>query len=455
MKLKKIVTLGCLIGIMYSLSSCGSKEKKDYWSDDPFGEKEQKETSKPRYIWIDAAANFPYFANDKDQIRRDLEHVKSVGFTDIVVDVRPVTGDVLFKTQQVAAVQELYAWVNGVYQPIRRTQTWDYLQAFIDIGHELKLKVHAGFNTFVGANVAGNGTGLLYRDKTKQDWASQVYQGGRIQSVMETNQPTKFLNPSNVEVQNFLLALLEDLSKYDLDGIILDRARYSNLNADCSEASIRAFEAYIGKNISQFETDVMEPLLKHKPTEYSNLEKSWLEFRARTIYSFMEKAKSVVKKNNHEIKFGVYVGAWYSSYFDVGVNWASKRYNPSVDYAWASANYYKYGYADMMDQMILGAYASPRNILGAGEWSVQGFSRLAYKKIKKASPIVVAGPDVGNWDPKNEVPLEAENQAIIDAVPAVMGECDGFFLFDLCHIRANNQWQVLERALKPFNHTEK
>ncbi len=42
------------------------------------------------------------------------------------------------------------AWVNGVYSKVERTATWDYLQAFIDEGHKLNLKVHAGFNTMAG-----------------------------------------------------------------------------------------------------------------------------------------------------------------------------------------------------------------------------------------------------------------------------------------------------------------
>ena len=52
----------------------------------------------PMYIWVDAAANFPDFANSKDNIRRDLTLAKETGFTDVVVDVRPTNGDVLFES---------------------------------------------------------------------------------------------------------------------------------------------------------------------------------------------------------------------------------------------------------------------------------------------------------------------------------------------------------------------
>ena len=47
---------------------------------------------KPRYVWIDAAANFPDYANNKENISTDMVKVKNAGFTDIIVDVRPTTG---------------------------------------------------------------------------------------------------------------------------------------------------------------------------------------------------------------------------------------------------------------------------------------------------------------------------------------------------------------------------
>ena len=37
----------------------------------------------------------------------------------------------------------------------------------------------------------------------------------------------------------------------------------------------------------------------------------------------MQKARTAVKGVKPGIKFGVYVGGWYSTYYDVGVNWAA------------------------------------------------------------------------------------------------------------------------------------
>lgn len=85
-----------------------------------------------------------------------------------------------------------------------------------------------------------------------------------------------------------------------------------------------------------------------------------------------EKVKSV----NSEINFGVYVGAWYSSYYTSGVNWASPKYDTSAYYPkWATADYKNYGYADHLDYIFLGAYASVDKIYGSGEWTMEGFCK--------------------------------------------------------------------------------
>mgnify|MGYP001237597748 FL=1 len=71
----------------------------------------------------------------------------------------------------------------------------------------------------------------------------------------------------------------------------------------------------------------------------------WLEFRAKVIYDFMQKARTAVKGVKPGIKFGVYVGGWYSTYYDVGVNWAASTYDTSRYYNWATSKYKNYGYA--------------------------------------------------------------------------------------------------------------
>ena len=71
-------------------------------------------SEKPRFIWIDAAANFKDFANSKENIARDLTLAKNAGFTDIVVDIRPTTGDILYKSS-VSGVQQV-EWLGAWFR---------------------------------------------------------------------------------------------------------------------------------------------------------------------------------------------------------------------------------------------------------------------------------------------------------------------------------------------------
>ena len=433
---------------------CGDDGNKHSWE---FGDDDEEETDpkaeKPRYIWIDAAANFPDFANSKENIARDLGLAKESGFTDIVVDVRPTNGDVLFKTTAGSQVEWLGAWVSGVYTKVNRTATWDYLQAFIDEGHRLGLRVHAGFNTFVGGNVTALGNaGVVFRDDEKAAWVTYKLSDSGIHSALdEQTGGERFFNPVNEDVQNYICDLLEDLAAYEgLDGIILDRGRFEGLASDFSDYTRKKFEAFLGHEIADFPGDVMRTDITEGniPSDVPVYFKKWLEFRVKVVHDFMVKARTRIKARNPEVKFGVYVGGWYSTYYANGVNWASPDYNTSLKYSWATADYKNYGYADHMDQILIGAYAAPTAVYGNTEWTIQGFCRNAMDLIKGAAP-VIEGPDVGNgqWATAGDAVV---NQAITKSVDAAIHACDGYFLFDMIHLKQKNQWQYVKQGIDNY-----
>jgi uncharacterized lipoprotein YddW (UPF0748 family) len=434
--------------ILYLSGSC-SKNNKEYeweWNDGIVNN-----SDKPRFIWIDAAANFPDFADSRDNILRDLQLAKNAGFTHIVVDVRPTTGDVLFKTAIVDQVRWLGAWMPNGYTKIERTATWDYLEAFIDAAKESNLKIYAAINTMTGGNVTSLGSqGVLYRDQSKKEWATKLLTGaGNIVSTLAGGTGAKFFNPAHEDVQTYLCDLLEDLAAYEgLDGIILDRGRFDDLDSDFSEYTRRKFEEYLGFQIQNFPNDVMIPGTKagSLPSPMPPYFKQWLEFRVKTIHDFMEKAHNRVKAKNPKIDFGVYVGGWYSTYYGVGVNWASPKYNTEATYgSWASAKYKNFGYADLMDVILIGAYAPPSRVYGTSEWTVQGFCSRAVNFIK-GDALVAGGPDVGNgeWATATDAVI---NKAITQSVDAAMNACDGYFLFDMIHLKKKNQWQYVKEGI--------
>ena len=50
------------------------------------------------YVWVSCEGNWEEFANSRENIARDIAKLKECGFTDLVVDVRPTNGGVLFKS---------------------------------------------------------------------------------------------------------------------------------------------------------------------------------------------------------------------------------------------------------------------------------------------------------------------------------------------------------------------
>ena len=178
---------------------------------------------KPRYVWVDAAANFQYYANDAAYIAEDCKRIAEMGFTDLIVDVRSTTGDVLFTSSVAPACKREAAWVNGRYKYVERTAAFDYLETFIQAGHAAGLRVNAAINTMVGGYHSSIGDdGMLYDHPERKDWCTVDNLSSGLTNAMEDpDTGPRFLDPANPEVQGFLLDLLGELAAYEgLDGIV-------------------------------------------------------------------------------------------------------------------------------------------------------------------------------------------------------------------------------------------
>ncbi len=428
----------------------------------PKGDTTSKTTIlKPRYLWIDAAGNFTSYANSKENIAADLKLAYDAGFTDIVVDVRPAEGDVLFKTSAEQQVTKLDVWEGSSYHFYARTATWDYLQAFIDAGHALGLKVHAAINVFTGGckYLYGLGEqGMLFREPSRKDWCTSLNMAGGITNEMDISDPTtygtKFLNPVREDVQNYIIQMLKDLSVYKIDGIFLDRCRFDDLTGDFSDYTRTKFEAYIGTTVGNWPNDCLS--YNTDPSSVTGAAtpkymKKWLEFRVKTIYDFVSKARTAVKAVNPSIQFGTYVGGWYSIYYESGVNWASSTYDVSKYYSWASADYKNYGYAGLLDFILIGAYAAPSDVYGSNEWTMQGFCKLAGNLINGVTKYA-GGPDVGNWYTVGQTPATL-SLAVTNSVDACINSGNGYFCFDMSSVKSNGYWDELKAGFDKYKAT--
>lgn len=408
---------------------------------------------KPRYIWIDAAANFKYYANDVTYIEADCKRIAKMGFTDVIVDVRPTSGDVLFESAVAPACRKVAAWSNG-YRWIERTETFDYLGAFITAGHAAGLRVNAAINTMVGGYHSSIGdAGMLYDQPDKKSWcAVDNLPSGLTNSMDDPETGPRFLDPANPQVQEFLLTLLGELASYEgLDGIVLDRCRYDDygLDAGYTDAAKAVFTEYLGTAPKNWP---VLPQGKGSVSSPSTLERNWLTLRCKIIHDFIEKAASRVHEVAPDIRLGVYVGAWFSEYYSSGVNWTSSKYDLKTGestYKWATEAYQKTGFADLLDFIFLGAYAGTTGVHGSGEWTMEGFAKLGARRLAGAVPFA-AGPDIGNSTGFTEGGQEA---LIPDIVNTMLGSAEGLFVFDLCHIRMYEYWDAFEEAINAYLET--
>lgn len=456
----RILNFSALALVLLAFCSCEKEKDIDFEGTFGGGEITDNPQEGPQgkrcFIWIEGNANFKDYGDSRENIARDMAKISDCGFTDIVVDVRPAGagGDVLFKTDKCPQVDFMGAWVNGSYVKVQRTSDWDYLQAFIDEAHKVGLRVYAGFNTFCGGHESGLGkNGVLFRDAEMNKYATVLNTESGLKSIMDEWADEKFFNPVHPKVQEYILGLLKDLAAYeDLDGIILDRGRFYDFKSDFSDYTRSEFEDYVGKKMTKWPEDVLP--VGHENGDFVPSPKpqyfmQWIEFRAKVIHDFMEDARETVKSVNPKIDFGAYVGGWYEQYYTYGPNWASPGYAASRYFpAWATTKYESFGFSDLLDVQIIGAYSSYNAIYGTYEWSMQGFCRLAKEKTKGAPGLLIGGPDVGNWNWDGKATVSQEVDAVRKSVAACADECDGYFLFDLCHLKLEpRKWDAVKEGI--------
>ena len=430
------VVLSSLLAVL--LAACGGK-----------GVTADKEVTKPALMWFDAEANFARFSNP-DSIDYYLEKIHSLGFTHAIVDVRPITGEVLFDTELAPKMRE---WAG--YE----RKDFDYLGHFIQKAHQLGMEVHASLNVFVaGHNYFDRGQ--VYSQHP--EWASVVYTPQGMTSIMnEKHKYSAMVNPVNDDFRAHILNVLKDLVKRypKLDGLMLDRVRYDGITADFSDLSRKKFEAYTGESVANFPEDIFKWVKNAEGKDEivcGKLFNKWIEWRTKTITDFMKEARAEVKQVNPAISFGTYTGAWYPSYYEVGVNFASNQYDPSKDYDWATPDYGKYGYAELLDLYVTGNYYTDITIAEyektnhvvwnetdsqaqSGTWyCVEGSCRHLRTILRDNK--FMGGILVDQF---------YTNPAKLSATIAMnLKESDGLMVFDIVHIITKDLWKEVEKGMR-------
>jgi len=411
--------------------------------------------SKPKYLWIDASANFGRLS-DSVKAAGMVDKIVATGFTGIIVDLKPISGEVLYPSQSAPRLTE---WKGD-----RRDPDYDYPAVMIRLARRHGLQVLAALNVFAeGWKTEKRGT--IYT--RHPEWQTILWTPEGLKPTTEdASGYSAFVNPALSEVQDYALALIREiLTRYDFDGIVLDRARYDNLRSDFSPESRRQFELFIGQPVDRFPEDIFTWRQDQKgewQTVPGPYYQQWLLWRSQVIYQFFDRARKTVRAIGQERLFVTYAGAWYPSYYELGVNWASGHYDPSNDYSWALPDYRFTGYADLLDFLFAGCYFYPVTITEATAGNrpesanreagvepqikpyhtVEGSAQMALRVTQRRLPVY--GSLYVQQYKDHDDPAQ-----LIRAIEMLLRETDGVMIFDLVHLELFDWWEHVNNA---FNH---
>lgn len=407
---------------------------------------------KPLYMWVDCEANFARMSTP-DSIRYYVTKLHDMGFTDVVVDVKSIMGETLYKSD--------IAPYMGEWEGATRAEDYDMLAHFIEAGHALGMRVHGSLNVFAGGHNYFD-RGIIYGEHA--EWQSMVStENGIVPISSIKSNYNGMLNPANPEVQRYELAILAEFAeKYPtVDGVIFDRVRFDNITSDFSPLSQQLFEEYAGEEVANFPEDILT--WKERPSgkwswEPGPVFNKWVEWRASVIKSFVVEAHKQLKAINPELIVGDYTGAWYPTYYHVGVNWASEQFDPSAMFDWATPEYKNTGYAELLDVYMTGLYytlvtkdevdkangtVGRRTEAGMSDdnsywYCIEGGAEWARKLTCGVVP-VVGSIYVEQYDGNKAQFTRAVDQALRST--------DGVMIFDLVHIINRDWWDALAEGV--------
>ncbi|WP_053436092.1 alpha amylase family protein [Sporosarcina globispora] len=299
-----------------------------------------------------------------------------------------------------------------------------------------------------GAVLSAHGTARTWVLENLEVGETVQYDQTEAKIIPASEYPSSsvFVNPIREDVREYELSIIEEIiSNYDVDGIVLDRARYANEHADFSDLSRQKFEEYIGAPVANWPEDIYEIQFdgSEQNIEEGPLYKDWIEFRAHNIQSYFKQVENLVHSHNEDLIFTTYVGSWYPLYYNEGVNWASQTHQPEYD--WASEDYHKTGYAEYLDFLMTGNYyydvtVEESDAKGLPYWySVEGSAQLAMDVVNYATPL---------YGSLYLFQYQGDPEQFRKAIRAVEDNTHGIMLFDLVYLEQYDWWHIVEEEFE-------
>ena len=376
---------------------------------------------KDRSLWVSATVNWSRLRT-KGDIKTWVKKIKNYGFNEIILEVKLMEGGVLYESQ----ILPMRTEYNGI------TRNYDYLQYFIDQCRANDIKIGAAMTVFP---TYGLGETAKYKDSDFEGrYCQEILSSAGVTDIRDnsTDGIFPFLNPADHFVRQFVMEVVEEIvSKYDIDSFTLDYCRYQNYHSDFSETTHQAFQKDMGVIISNWPDDIFR--IDGEGKEYFGEHyKEFIEWRTSVITSYVEEIGQRIKAIKPDVKFEYWAASWWPLW-STGQNWISDKKNITGSYWWATADYYKTGFAKYLDVFQNGAYMS-KLFPEYDSSSVAGQLNNGKNYIKGDCQMYGSYSVSGiNFDPG-------------EAAHWCLKNTDGVMVFELCHIENNGYWSSIKKG---------
>ncbi|MCG8604192.1 family 10 glycosylhydrolase [bacterium] len=397
-------------------------------------------SEKVSVVWCDPLLNVRDL-HSLTGIAKIVDKVESSGIGAIALGVKAGNGQVIYDSNIAPRLTE--------WEGYQVSFDVDPVQALIEQGKNRQIQIYAVFSVFSEGHIMSR-QGPIFDERS--EWQSQVYvveneKPGIIPTTQWAYGTTAFVNPLSKEVQEYESSVIKEfLQRYSVDGIILDKTRFSGIESDFSESSKIQFESFLGagRSLQWWPEDVYELRFDNEEWQIvpGTYYQEWLQFRSQSMHGFMKSLIGMIKEADPALPVGKFVGAWYPTYYEYGVNWASEQTIAEED--WAPSEYYKTAIAEMLDYLIVGCFF-PRITIeeteedGAEWWmSTEGSAMLSMDVVNNVCPVYGA------------ILLELfknDPARLKQALRTAMSHTNGLYLYDLSHIESYKLWDEIREVL--------
>ena len=442
-----------------------------------------------RAVWVDATANMAWTI-DPAKVKEFVANVKRVGFNEIIVDVKPINGKILFA----GSAEERFKNFREVKFP----EGYDLLGLFSREARSQGVRICAALNVFSEGHSYFPGEGLAFEKpdwhtkvavpryhlllddystiplitqadaKPKEGWAQVSTSGVPVPGTelfVAANTDKKiiglraetalvpqleayptmvavFVDPLAPGVQDRMIDIIKRVAKYDIDGIVFDRLRYSAIDSGMGNEMRSAFEKKHGA-VGSWPESIFYASPTPGPLKRGPRFSEWMQFRAEVMQEFLRNARTAALSVNPKLTLGSYVGAGWETYYEVGVDYATD--DPVAPYSWAGEEYGLAGYAGYTDYLMTGCFYKVAKEIDPGvpdgreRFTVEGGAKLT-AELAGDSTFVLPSLYGLDWE-KNE-------QGLRDAIAACRKYGSGMMFFDAIYIIRNNWWDLFEQEFK-------